>query len=357
MSHERIKKANNLVKKNQLDVFIINKLPNVRYLSGYSGSNGLLVLAPPRAYFLTDFRYTVQARKEVKNCQIIIAERDLTSELVKLPCFQKKTRVGFETNHVTVKLLEKMKELLPKASFVPVEDIVESIAMIKDNSEINKLRKATKIAETAYEQVLKLVRPGVKERDLALELQYKMIKMGADGPSFDFIVASGQRSSMPHGKASDRKIKKGDFITFDFGCFYQGYPSDITRTVVLGKATAKQKKVYGIVLKAQTSAVAAARPGMAARELDKVARDIIIREGYGDNFGHGLGHGLGLDEIHSLPTVSPRSQDILKPGNAVTIEPGIYIPNWGGVRIEDDVVITGKGHKVLNKSSKELIEL
>ena len=357
MSHERIKKANSLVKKNKLDVLIINKLPNVHYLSGYSGSNGLLILAPPRAYFLTDFRYTVQARKEVKSCQIIIAERDLTSELVKLPCFQKKAKVGFETNHVTVKLLERMKELLPKASFVPVEDIAESIAKVKDTAEINKLKKAAKIAETAYGQILKLVKPGIKERDLALELQYKMIKMGADGPSFDFIVASGQRSSMPHGKASDRKIKKGDFITFDFGCFYQGYPSDITRTVVLGKASAKQKRIYDIVLKAQVAAVNAARPGMAARELDKVARDIIIREGYGDNFGHGLGHGLGLDEIHSLPTVSPRSQDILKAGHVVTIEPGIYIPNWGGVRIEDDVVITGKGHKVLTRSPKELIEL
>lgn len=357
MSHERLRKLNNLIKKNQLDALIVNKLANVRYLSGYSGSNGLMVLGPPRAYFLTDFRYTVQARKEVKNCQIIIAERDLISELVKLPCFQKKVKVGFETNYITVKLLSKIKELLPKAIFEPVEDLVESLAIIKDNTEINKLKKAAKITDSAFEGILKLIKPGAKERDIALELQYKMIKLGADGPSFDFIVASGQRSSMPHGRASDRKFQKGDFITFDFGCFYQGYPSDVTRTVVLGKASTKQKKIYDIVLKAQTAAVEAARPGMAARELDKVARDIIIREGYGDNFGHGLGHGLGLDEIHSLPVVSPRSQDILQPGNVVTIEPGIYIPNWGGVRIEDDVVITAKGHKVLTRLSKELIEL
>jgi Xaa-Pro aminopeptidase len=202
-----------------------------------------------------------------------------------------------------------------------------------------------------------MVKPGVKERDIALEMQYRMIKRGADGPSFDFIVASGQRSSMPHGIASDRKFRKGDLITFDFGCFYAGYPADVTRTVVLGKATAKQKKIYSIVLKAQLAAIEAARPGLATRELDKVARDIIIREGYGDNFGHGLGHGLGLDQVHSQPTVSSRSNETLAPGHVITIEPGIYIPNWGGVRIEDDLVITGKGNKNLTKLPKDLIEL
>jgi Xaa-Pro aminopeptidase len=240
---------------------------------------------------------------------------------------------------------------------VPVEGIVESVAIAKDNAEINKLKKAAKIADSAFSDILSMIKPGVKERDIALELHYKMIKQGADRPSFDFIVASGQRGSMPHGKASDKKIKKGDFITLDFGCFYQGYPSDITRTVVLGKASAKQKKIYDIVYRAQTAAVDAARTGMAGRELDKVARDIIIREGYGDCFGHGLGHGLGIDAIHSTPVLSPRSQDVLALGHAFTIEPGIYIPNWGGVRIEDDVVLTSNGRKVLTKAPKELIEL
>jgi len=357
MTTNRLKQTYALIKKNNLNSFIVNRLSNIRYLSGYSGSNGLVVLAPPRAYFLTDFRYSVQARKEVKNCQVIIAERDLLGELVHLPCFQKKAKVGIESAYLTVRTFNKIKELIPKANLVPVEDIVESIAVVKDIGEINKLKKAAKIADVVFEEILSLVKPGVKERDIALEILYRMIKRGADGPSFDFIVASGRRSSMPHGAASDKKFKKGDLITFDFGCFYQGYPSDVTRTIVLGKASAKQKKIYEIVLKAQVAAVEATRPGIAAREIDKVARDIIIREGYGDYFGHGLGHGLGLNEVHSYPVLNSRSSDTLKPGNVVTIEPGIYIPNWGGVRIEDDVIITNKGHKVLTKLPKELIEL
>ena len=356
MTAKRIKAANALVKKNKLDVMIISHLPNIRYLSGYSGSNSLLVLAPPKSYFLTDFRYTVQARKEVKNSQVIIAEKELIGELVKLPCFRKKVKVGFETAYVSVKGLEKMKELLSRALFKPVENLVESIAVVKDNSEINKIKRAVKITDAAFELILDMIKPGVKERDIALELSYRMIKMGADGPSFDFIVASGQRSSMPHGKASDRKLKNKDFITIDFGCFYNGYASDMTRTVVLGKASQKQKKIYSVVKDAQQAAINAARAGMAAKELDKVARDIIKKEGYGDYFGHGLGHGLGL-EVHSLPVINPRSQDILATGNVITIEPGIYIPNWGGVRIEDDILITQNGCKVLTKSPKELIEL
>jgi Xaa-Pro aminopeptidase len=356
MSRSRIHKANALVRKHKLDVMIVSKLVNVRYLSGFSGSNALLVLAPPKAYFLTDFRYSVQARKEVKDCQISIAESELASELVKLPCFRRKVRAGFESAFLTVKMLERLKELLAKATFQPVENLVEQLARVKDNSEINQIKKAVKITDTAFAGILKLVKPGVKERDLALELSYRMIKLGADGPSFDFIVASGQRSSMPHGKASDKKIKKGDFITFDIGCFYQGYASDMTRTVVLGKASQKQKKIYAIVLKAQTAAIEAARAGMPAKELDMVARDIINKEGFGDNFGHGLGHGLGL-EVHTGPVINPRSQDILENGNVVTIEPGIYIPNWGGVRIEDDILINHNGCRIFTRSPKELIQL
>lgn len=356
MTVKRIKQTNSLVKKNKLDVLIVSRLSNIRYLCGYSGSNGILVLAPPKAYFLTDFRYKVQARKEVKNCQVVIAERELIGEFVKLQCFRKKVTVGFESAFMTVEVHGKIKELIPKANLVPVSNMVESLSVVKDAGEITKIKRAVKIADMVFGDILKLVRPGVKERDLALEMSYRMIKLGADGPAFDFIVASGQRSCMPHGRASDRKLKKGDFVTFDFGCFYNGYASDITRTIVLGKATARQKKIYNIVLKAQLEAISSVRPRMPAKELDKVARDVINKEGYGDYFGHGLGHGLGL-EVHDNPVLNPRSRDILVEGNVVTIEPGIYIPAWGGVRIEDDVVVTQNGCRVLSKSAKELIEL
>ena len=356
MNTTRLARAIALLKKNHLDAFIVSKPSNIRYLSGYSGSNGLLVLSLQKTYFLTDFRYTVQARKEVKNCQVIIAERELLNELVHLPCLKDVLKVGFDPAHMTVKTLDKIKELLPKSRLIAIEQMVESLSVVKDAAEINKIKKASKIADAVFRQILRRIKPGVREKDLALEMSNRMIKLGAEGPSFDTIIASGQRSSMPHGRASERKFARGDLITLDFGCFCDGYASDLTRTVVLGKATPKQKKIYAIVLKAQEAAIAEAKAGMSAKELDMIARDIINKEGYGDYFGHGLGHGLGL-EIHDNPVVSPRSNDVLAAGNVITIEPGIYIPNWGGVRIEDDVLIANGGCKVLTRSPKELIEL
>jgi len=356
MTGGRLNQAFGLMKKSKFDVFIVSKMCNVRYLSGYSGTNGMVVLAPPKAFFLTDFRYAVQARKEVKNCQVIIAERDLLGELVHLACFRSGAKTGFESGTVTVRNFNKIKELLPDIILEPAENLVESLSIIKDQSEINQIKRACKITDTVFAESLKMIKPGMKEKDLALEILYRMIKLGADGASFDFIVASGQRSSMPHGRASERKFKKGDFITIDIGCFVNGYASDLTRTVVLGKASARQKKIYQVVLEAQEAAIAAVKPGLPAKELDMVARDIINKAGYGDYFGHGLGHGLGM-EVHDLPVINPRSTDIIAAGHVFTIEPGIYIPNWGGVRIEDDVLVTATGARALTRAPKHLIEL
>ncbi len=356
MTDRRIRQAFGLLKKNKIDCLLVTEINHVRYLSGFSGSNGMVILAPPKAYFLTDFRYLVQAQKEVKDCQVIIADRELTSELPRLPVFSKKIRVGVEAAFVSLKLHEQLKELLPKADFKPTENLIESLTVAKDSEEIRKIRKAVRIADQAFSETLKYVKPGIKEKDIALELEYSMRSHGADAGAFDFIVASGQRSSMPHGRASNKKLRKGDFVTLDFGAVYQGYASDVTRTVVLGRATARQKKIYGIVLTAQKKACKAARPGLACSRLDGVAREIIMKDGYGDNFGHGLGHGIGMI-VHDRPTLNPRSTDILREGMVVTIEPGIYIPNWGGVRIEDDVLITASGGQILSKSPKDLLEL
>jgi Xaa-Pro aminopeptidase len=286
----------------------------------------------------------------------MIAERDLFSELPKLPFNWNKARIGVEAAFLTLKNLNKLKDLLPQSNFISTENIVESFTMIKDNDEISKIKKAVRIAEKAFGDIIKKIKPGMKEKDIALDLEYKMRAFGADGPAFDTIVASGQRSSMPHGRASEKKLRKGEFVTIDFGCFYQGYASDITRTLVLGKANEKQKKVYNIVLSAQKAACKAIRPRIGGSEVDNVARDIIAKAGYGDNFGHGLGHGIGL-LVHDGPVLSPRSNDTLSPGNVVTVEPGIYIHNWGGVRIEDDVLVTPNGGQILTKLPKELIEL
>lgn len=356
MTDQRIRKAFALLKKNKINCLLVTELSHVRYLTGYSGSSGMVLLLPPKAYFFTDFRYKVQAQKEVKDCAIIIAEQALTSELPKVHGINKKIRIGLEEEFVTLSLLEQLKDLLPLAEFISTKKLVESLSVSKDADEIKKIKKAVKISEKAYTETLQLLKPGVKEKDIALELEYRMRVLGADASAFDAIVASGQRSSMPHGIASDKKLRKGDFVTIDFGCFYQGYASDITRTVVLGKANSKQKEIYDVVLKAQLAACKAVKPGLACSRLDGVARDIIMKAGYGDYFGHGLGHGIGLI-VHDDPHLNTRSTETLKTNMVVTIEPGIYIPNWGGVRIEDDVVVTAAGGQILSKLPKELMEL
>jgi Xaa-Pro aminopeptidase len=356
MTDQRINSAFSLLKKNRIDCLLVTGLNHVRYLTGYSGSNGMVLLLPPKAYFYTDFRYKIQAQKEVKNCVITLAGQSLIAELPKTPGLKKKMRIGIEAEFVTISLMEKLKDILPGAVFKPVEKVIESLSIIKDDNEIKKIKKAVKISEKAYRDTLSVLKPGVRERDIALELEYKMKYYGADSSAFDIIVASGQRSSMPHGVASDKKLRKGDFITIDFGCFFQGYASDITRTVVLGKAGKKQREIYDLVLEAQIAACKAVKPGLACSRLDGVARDIIMKAGFGDYFGHGLGHGIGLI-VHDLPQLNARSSDTLKPGMVITVEPGIYISNWGGVRIEDDVVVTESGGQILSKLPKELVEL
>jgi Xaa-Pro aminopeptidase len=356
MTDQRIQTAFSLLKKNKIDCLLVTELHHVRYLTGYSGSSGMVLLMPPKAYFFTDFRYKVQAQKEVKNCAIVIAEQSLISELPKIPKLNKKIRIGLEAEFVSLSLQEKLKDLLPRAIFKSTENLIESLSVKKDGDELKKIKKAIKISEKAYAETLDLIKPGVKEKDIALELEYKMRSYGAESSAFEIIVASGQRSSMPHGIASEKKLRKGDLITTDFGCFYQGYASDITRTVVLGKANQKQKKIYNIVLEAQLAACKAVKPGLACSRLDGVARDIIMKAGYGDNFGHGLGHGIGLI-VHDLPKLNARSTETLSPNMVITIEPGIYIPNWGGVRIEDDVAVTPSGAQILSKLPKEIIEL
>jgi Xaa-Pro aminopeptidase len=359
------------IKQKGLDALLVTSLNNVRYLTGYSGSNGIAVVSPRGAYFLTDFRYQTQAQREVKEYRIVIARRRLLPELGGLPPLRRGARVGFEAVNVSVSVHRALKKLLPKVKLVPTEGLVESVSIRKDRGEIAKLRQAARIADAAFKHVLKFIKPGVRELDIANEIDHFMKKNGlkvpalesvppfeshAVMPSFETIVASGPRSAMPHGIASTKKIKRGELVTMDFGGQYQGYASDITRTVVVGKASPKQKRIYNLVLEAQLAALSRARAGVKAKDLDKIARDIISQAGYGKNFGHGLGHGLGL-LVHDSPAVAPTSKMTLLPGMVITIEPGIYIQGWGGVRIEDDVVITEKGCELLTRARKELIEL
>jgi Xaa-Pro aminopeptidase len=287
----------------------------------------------------------------------ILAERDLISTLSEVKKLgQKNLRVGYLDEFLTTRTLFTLKHLLTNVLWVPVRGLVESLMVVKDAEEIAKITIACGIVDTAFERILQIIKPGARESEIAAELEYQMKMLGSEKPSFDTIIASGPRSAMPHGIASQRKIRKGDFVTMDFGAIVEGYASDMTRTVVVGKATARQKRIYGLVKRAQAAGTRKARAGLAAKDLDKHVRTIIKRAGYGKQFGHGLGHGLGL-LVHDQPRLSPLSDDTLATNMVVTIEPGIYIDGWGGVRIEDDIVIGRGRSKVLTKADKSLIEL
>lgn len=353
----RVNKIQKKIKQESLDAFLVTTLTNVRYLSGYSGSNGLLLITPAKSFFLTDFRYWEQAKKQVKGSKIIFGERDLFDDLPKLDVVKsKRIKLGFESENLSCTLYRRLKNLLPEALLVPTEKFVESLVAIKDKEELKIIKKAVQITDRVFSQILNFIQPGITEQDLAAEIEYMMKKDGAEGPAFDTIVASGFRSALPHGRASQKKLKNGEFVTFDMGAIVDGYCADMTRTVVVGKATPRQKKVYQLVLRAQKKAITSARAGLRCDKLDKVARDVIKKAGFGKYFGHGLGHGIGL-LVHDSPKVTSKNTEVLMPGMVVTIEPGVYIPKWGGVRIEDDVIITKKGCEVLNRSPKNLLEI
>jgi Xaa-Pro aminopeptidase len=354
---ERIERLREKLDQENLDLLLVTALPNIRYLCGYTGSNGILLISKDKAIFLTDFRYKEQVKKEVKGAEIKIPQKELFSFLTEINLLKgKRIKAGFEEKYLTFQLYQRLKTLLPQVLWVPTENLVESLLVTKDEEEIKKIKKAADISAKAFEEILPFFRPGTKELDIAAELEYRIRRNGGSGSAFEPIVASGLRSAMPHARASSKTLKKGEFVTLDFGASYDGYVCDITRTVVLGNATPRQKKIYDLVLKAQTKAINSARSGMKGFELDKVSRDIIKKAGYKEYFGHGLGHGIGL-LVHDPPGINTKSQEVLRPGMVITIEPGVYIPGWGGVRIEDDVLITRNGCKILTHIDRELLEL
>ncbi|MFH1688463.1 MAG: Xaa-Pro peptidase family protein [bacterium] len=361
MPKQRIDALRSKCEASHLDGMIITNLDQVKYLCGYTGSNGLLAFSASKAIFLTDFRYTDQCRKEVRGAKPqVLAKGDLIAGLAEFTHFnQKNLRLGFSQSRLSVAGLENLKKSLPQALFVPADDLLKDLGWVKDADEIAAITQAAEIGDVAWERVLNLVKPGVREREIAAELEYQMMMMGSERPAFGTIVASGYRSAMPHGEASDKKIKEGDFVTFDFGATCRGYVSDMTRTVVVGKATAKHKKIYNLVLKAQKAGVRKIKAGVPAKAIDDACRNIIERAGYGKEFGHGTGHGIGFfrDPIHTGPGLSKISEDILMTNQVVTVEPGIYLSGWGGVRIEDDVVVTRTGGRILTQATKKLLEL
>ena len=353
----RIKKLQKILLNENIDIFLVTSLPHVRYLSGYTGTNGMILISSNRSIFMTDFRYQEQAKEQVKDLKLAVVQRDLFSGLPNLPILKsKRIKMGFESEQLSCKTYRRLKALLPDCLLVPLEKTVESLTIKKDQNEIEKIKQAAEITDLVFSEILSFIQPGVRELDLSAEIEYRMKGFGSSTPYYETIVASGKRSALPHGVASSKKIQKGDWVTMDFGAVIDGYTADLTRTIMVGGANKRQKEVYNIVLRAQRYAVSKVRPRIKACDLDKTARGVIKKAGYGKYFGHGLGHGIGL-LIHDNPAINSTNQQLLEPGMVITIEPGIYIPNWGGVRIEDDVLITQKGCEVLTASKKDLIEL
>jgi Xaa-Pro aminopeptidase len=340
-----------------LDGLVVADGPPLHYLVSYTGSNGLLVVGQARRDFFTDGRYREQAAREVRGARVRIVSGDLIIHLNTVPTLAKgRPKLGYCAQHFSEDRVQRLRSVLPKALFVPVEDLVAPLMQVKDAGEVGLIRRAAAIADKAFAAILPVIKAGVRERDVAAELEYVMMKAGSEKAAFETIVASGPRSALPHGRASMRRIRSGDFVTLDFGATVDGYVSDLTRTVVVGRASARQRQVYNLVARAQKAAITRARAGAVCSQLDKAARGVIERAGHGRRFDHGLGHGIGL-AVHEGPAVNAKSKVVLKAGMVVTIEPGVYFPGWGGVRIEDDVLIGAHGVSMLTTADRSLVEL
>lgn len=351
----RISRLRSELKSRSLDAILVNHLPHVRYLSGFSGSSGVLLVTAKKAWLHTDFRYQEQIATELVPEVKGVIGRAPYEEMYEGGQIAGGMTVGFQESYVNVGAFDTIKKTLKKVKLERTGTLVTDIVTTKMPEEIASIKKAADIAAKVYREILKMVKPGMRENEVAMEISYLGRKFGSEGDAFGIIVASGPRGAMPHGRASTKKIKKGELVTLDFGCIYNGFNSDMTRTFAVGNPSDEARKIYDIVLRAEQMGVRAARAGMTAKELDDICRNEIIAEGYGDEFGHSTGHGLGI-EVHEMPSVSVRGdKQLLKPGTVVTIEPGIYLPGRCGVRIEDDVAITEKGCTVLTSSPRGLI--
>lgn len=348
----KLDKLRALFAEKEIDALLITNPYSRRYMTGFTGSAGLAIVSKNDAVFITDFRYTEQAADQIKGFRIVMQEKSAIDEVAKEVQAMGIQRLGFEKEDMSYGAYTLYDEFV-KAELVPTAGLVEELRIVKSEEELVILQQAADIADATFEHICGYIKPGMTELDVANEMEFFMRKQGATQSSFDTIVASGVRGALPHGVASDKVIEQGDMITLDFGALYNGYISDITRTVAVGEPSEKMKEIYDIVLQSQLLGVEKIGPNMTGREADAIVRDYITEKGYGKEFGHSTGHGIGL-EVHENPSLASRSETILVPNMCVTVEPGIYLPGIGGVRIEDDLVITADGNRRLTKSSKEL---
>jgi len=339
----------------RLGALLVTHLPNVRYLCGFRGSAGMLLIADGRSTLFTDGRYREQARTEVRGARLVVSRGAVLDAAVGAVADSGIRTVGVEGEHLSVSAESKVARMLrPKVRLRPTQGLVEEHRMVKEPAEIERIRAAVQLGSSLFDAALAAIRPGAPERAVAAELEYAARKAGADGMSFETIVAAGPRSALPHGQASSEPIPRRGFVVLDFGVILRDYCSDMTRTVHVGKPTAEARRLYQAVREAQQAAIEAVRPGRMVGEVDRAARSLLRRAGLQRYFTHSTGHGVGL-EIHEPPRVARGQQEVMRPGMVITIEPGVYVPGYGGVRIEDMVVVTATSCAVLTPTTKELL--
>jgi Xaa-Pro aminopeptidase len=341
----------------RLDAFLVSHLPNVFYLSGFTGSAAAIVVTHTGVTLCTDSRYTVQAKEEVPGARIEVVRGSLFAAAAEHLSRIHARRVAYESTHLTVAQKSAVdKAAGPRVHWMPWDGKIEALRSIKDPHELAIMREAAQIACLSWQEILPLVKPGVLENELAAEVEFRMRRKGASGPAFDTIIASGPRGALPHAHASLRAVGKNELVVFDLGAILRGYSSDLTRTVFVGRASAEIRRWYSAVLEAQQAARDVLRPGVSAQQVDAAARKILHRAGLGKHFVHSTGHGLGL-EVHETPKLARGEKWVLRAGVVVTIEPGVYVEGTGGIRIEDDALVTQNGAQYLTDAKRELIEL
>ena len=353
---ERRKSAQKIMGLNHLDGILFSNLENIRYLCGFTGSDGALIITQKESFFLTDSRYWTQADEEVRHCKIIHYKKKMEG-IASLLLDLKLKSIGFESTSLAYSSHQSLLErLAPDAKLIPLEHELINLRAVKDAQELALIRRAIDISSNAFFHIMGILKEGILEREVALDMEFSMKRSGADAIGFDLIIASGKRSALPHGRADVKRIEKGDFILIDFGSGFQGYHSDQTRTVICGRPSSEQEKIYQLVKEAHDKAIEKVRPGIPISEVDGAARDHIRNQGYGEYFGHGTGHGIGL-AVHEDPVVNGENKGLVQEGMVFTIEPGIYLPDWGGVRIEDMIRVTSTGAEVLTYLSHDLKEI
>jgi Xaa-Pro aminopeptidase len=342
----------------QFDALLVSHLPNIRYLCGFTGSSGLLLVEESGSIFFTDVRYDTQAHAEVKGAKVVIARQAVLSAAAgRIAALRGKQAIAIEADHVTVSDRKRLNDLLPThLRLKNASSLVERARMVKDEDELAVIGSAVHLGAKLFDRALVVIRPGVKESDVAAEMEYAARRAGAEEMSFSTIIASGERSALPHGRASEKPIKAGGFVVCDFGVILGGYCSDQTRTVWVGSVSEDARVAYEAVLEAQLAAIAAVRPGVSVGEVDGAARKVLRKRGLGRHFTHSTGHGVGL-EIHEAPRLAAGQKAVLQPGMVITIEPGVYFPGKWGVRIEDMVTVTARGCDVLTPTRKDFLAI